>query len=69
MRTWIKNNSVYPWEFHYPAVVLFGRWLEVVDFSQLSPDVPVGLLASHIILVVIPDSSLLGPFPFDFEHV
>lgn len=66
--TGIKNNSVYPGQLHNPTVVLLRRRLQVVNFPQFSPDISVGLFASHVIFVVIPDASSLRTLALNFEH-
>ena len=66
--TGIKNNSVYPGQLHNPTIVLLRRRLQIVNFPQFGSDISVGLLASHVILVVIPDSSSLRALALNFEH-
>ena len=48
--------------------MLLWRGFEVVNLSQFSSDISVGLLPSQLILVVVP-WPLVAPFPLNFQHV
>ena len=49
--------------------MFLGRRLQIVYLPQFSPNIPVGLLPSHLILVIVPYTTCLTTFALYFQHI